>query len=62
MAAQVPTAPPPPPANQLSLFREFLPHPAVETLRGIDLDELTPLAAFDRLRELVESAKRDADA
>ncbi|HAC09490.1 MAG TPA: DNA mismatch repair protein MutS, partial [Phycisphaerales bacterium] len=62
MAAKVPSAPATPPSNQMSLFREFLPHPAVETLRTIDLDGLTPLAAFDRLRELVEAAKRDADA
>ena len=62
MAAQVPSAPATPPSDQLSLFREFLPHPAVETLRNIDLDGLTPLAAFDRLRELIDAAKRDADA
>ena len=62
MAAKVPTAPATPPSDQLSLFREFVPHPALETLRTIDLDGLTPLAAFDRLRDLVEAAKRDADA
>ena len=37
---------------QLSLFTEFLPHPAVDALREIKLDALTPLQAFDELRRL----------
>ncbi|MCE2882012.1 MAG: DNA mismatch repair protein MutS, partial [Planctomycetaceae bacterium] len=42
---------------QLSLFTEYMEHPAVEQLRGVDLDALTPLAAFDVLRRLVESTR-----
>jgi hypothetical protein len=38
--------------EQLPLFKEFLPHPAVEALKQVDLDTLTPLAAFDLLRRL----------
>jgi hypothetical protein len=36
----------------LSLFTEFLPHPAVDALREVKLDALTPLQAFDELRRL----------
>ena len=38
--------------GQLSLFTEYVDHPAVDELRQLDLNELTPLAAFDRLRAL----------
>ncbi len=38
--------------EQLPLFTEYLPHPAVELLRSVDLHALTPLAAFDLLRKL----------
>ncbi len=38
--------------DQLSLFTQYLPHPALDRLRGIDLDHLTPMQAFDLLREL----------
>lgn len=37
---------------QLSLFTEYLSHPAVDALAALDLDRLTPLAAFDELRRL----------
>ncbi len=37
---------------QLSLFTEFLPHPAVERLKAVRLEELTPMQAFDELRAL----------
>ena len=43
--------------QQMSLFTEFLPHPVVEALRKAELDDLTPLAAFDLLRELVARAR-----
>ena len=43
---------------QMSLFTEYLDHPAVEALRKIDLNALTPLEAFDRLRKLKEQAER----
>ncbi|MEX2219846.1 MAG: DNA mismatch repair protein MutS [Phycisphaerales bacterium] len=46
--------PPPSPAGngQLGLFTEFLPHPAVDRLREIKLDTLSPIQAFDTLRGL----------
>ncbi len=40
------------PSPQLSLFTEFVQHPAVDELREIKLDSLTPLQAFDALRKL----------
>jgi DNA mismatch repair protein MutS len=44
----------PPPGAQLSLFTEYLPHPAVDALREIDLEKMTPIEAFDALRKLRE--------
>lgn len=44
-------------AGQLPLFREFVPHPAVDRLREVKLESLTPLGAFDVLRELRELAR-----
>jgi len=38
--------------SQLSLFTEYIEHPAMDELRRIDLDSLTPLQAFDALRQL----------
>jgi DNA mismatch repair protein MutS len=45
-----------PPAEQLSLFTEYLQHPVVDELRSTDLTALTPLEAFDVLRRLREQA------
>ncbi|MBN8646073.1 MAG: DNA mismatch repair protein MutS, partial [Planctomycetes bacterium] len=39
-------------SQQLGLFTEFVAHPAVDALRGTDLDSMSPLQAFDALREL----------
>ncbi len=39
-------------AGQLSLFTEYLPHPALVELKTLDFDALTPLKAFDELRRL----------
>jgi DNA mismatch repair protein MutS len=47
----------PAPTPQLSLFTEYVEHPAVEELRRVDLNALTPLAAFDLLRRLVDAAR-----
>jgi DNA mismatch repair protein MutS len=52
--AEPPSAPPL--EQQLSLFGGFAAHPAVDELRKVDLNNLTPLAAFDLLRRLVASA------
>ncbi|HVU64519.1 MAG TPA: DNA mismatch repair protein MutS [Phycisphaerales bacterium] len=38
--------------GQLALFTEYVPHPAVNTLREIKLDSLSPMQAFDVLRKL----------
>jgi DNA mismatch repair protein MutS len=47
----------PPPDVQLGLFGEALPHPAVERLRVLKVDELTPLQALNLLADLAKSAK-----
>jgi DNA mismatch repair protein MutS len=39
---------------QLSLFTEYLEHPAVKELAALDLEAMTPMAAFDALRRLRE--------
>ena len=41
---------------QMSLFTEYVPHPALEALTQLDLTSLTPLQAFDTLRELQAKA------
>lgn len=41
-----------PPDGQMSLFTEYLDHPAVDALQRMDLNHLTPLAAMDELRRL----------
>jgi DNA mismatch repair protein MutS len=38
--------------GQLPLFTEYIPHPAVDHLREIKLDAITPMQAFDALRRL----------
>lgn len=40
--------------DQLSLFGGFAPHPAVDRLRELKLESLSPMQAFDVLRELVD--------
>jgi len=45
-------------AAQLSLFTEFTPHPAVNALRELKLDGMTPMQAFDALRELQRNLER----
>jgi len=44
-------------APQLSLFTEYVGHPALAELRAVDLNSLTPLAAFDLVRRLAGSAQ-----
>ena len=46
-----------PAAEQLALFAS-VPHPVVERLRGVDLDNLTPLGALQLLAELQRDAGR----
>ncbi len=40
------------PDPQMQLFTEYVEHPAIEKLRAADLESLSPLQAFDLLREL----------
>ena len=42
---------------QLSLFTEHVEHPVVAQLRSVDLNTLTPLAAFDLLRTLAAQTR-----
>jgi DNA mismatch repair protein MutS len=44
--------------DQLGLFNVAQPHPAVERLKAIDPNSLTPLQALWELAALVEQAKR----
>jgi len=45
------------PEAQMSLFTEYLDHPVVEKLRKAEIDAMTPLQAFDLLRQLRDEAK-----
>ena len=47
-----------PPDGQFGLFTEFLPHPAVDRLREIKIDSLSPMQAFDELRDLKQMLER----
>ena len=49
------------PPAQMSLFTEFIPHPAVDRLRELKLDELSPMQAFDELRKLAGAARDGID-
>ena len=50
----------PAPPAQMSLFTEYVVHPAVAKLREAELDNLSPMQAFDLLRQL--RAELDGDA
>ena len=43
--------------DQLGLFTEFLPHPAIDELREMKLDSMTPMQAFDALRRLADRVR-----
>ncbi len=51
-AGQATASPSPPLTPQMSLFTEYLNHPAIDALRDLDLDQMSPLDAFDALRKL----------
>lgn len=38
--------------GQMGLFTEYLAHPAIDSLRELRLDHMTPIQAFDALRQL----------
>lgn len=44
-------------ASQLPLFTEYIEHPAMDELRKVDINALTPLQAFDLLRQLREQVQ-----
>jgi len=57
-AAPVASIPQPAPAGgQMHLYTQYMPHPVVEELKALHLDSLTPLAAFDMLRQLAQGAR-----
>jgi DNA mismatch repair protein MutS len=41
---------------QMGLFTEYLPSPILEELKGIDINSLSPMEAFELLRDLNEQA------
>lgn len=47
-------------SDQLTLFKEYVPHPALDALREVKLDTMTPMQAFDALRRLRELAEERA--
>jgi DNA mismatch repair protein MutS len=53
--SQTNARPEPAPADgQMMLFTQYLPHPALDRLREIKMDTLSPMQAFEVLRELRE--------
>ena len=46
------------PQDQLGLFATT-PHPVIELLQTLDLNDMTPMEAFDALRRLTEQAKEN---
>jgi len=50
------TAAPPP---QLSLFTEYMPHPVMEKLSATDLNALSPIQAFDLIRQWRDELNED---
>jgi DNA mismatch repair protein MutS len=45
-------------AGQMSLFTEYLEHPAIDQLRELKIEAMSPMQAFDALRRLKEEAGR----
>lgn len=51
------------PESQLGLFApEVKPHPVIEELKGVNIDRLTPLDAFDLLRKYAEQIRNHSGA
>jgi DNA mismatch repair protein MutS len=53
------TGVPLPQDGQLGLFTEYLPHPALDELRELKLDAMSPIQAFDALRKLKERLNQE---
>jgi len=47
------------PCQQFSLFGNLAPHPAIETLKGLDIDELSPRQALEALYSLKQQVLED---
>ncbi|MBI1189994.1 MAG: DNA mismatch repair protein MutS [Tepidisphaera sp.] len=47
--------------GQFSLFTEYLGHPAIDSLREIKLEKLSPMQAFDELRRLKAQVETGAN-
>ena len=47
-----------PPGPQMGLFTEYLPSPLVEELKKIDINSLSPMEAFELLRDFNKQAKQ----
>ena len=60
LAVNTGTPQPEPPSEQMGLFKEYVPHPALERLRSIQLDAMTPLETFDLLRDLIEDLRNES--
>lgn len=54
---RVPTTRVEQPGGQMGLFTEFVQHPAVDALRELKIESLSPLQAFDELRKLKDAAE-----
>ena len=50
-----------PAAPQMSLFTEYLPSPLIDALKDIDINSLSPIEAFDVLREFNRRASGEDD-
>lgn len=57
----VPPTASPQEGSQMSLFMQTVDHPVVGKLRGLDLNQLTPLQAFDLLRTLHHEAQEHSE-
>ncbi|MGP1345464.1 MAG: DNA mismatch repair protein MutS [Phycisphaerales bacterium] len=42
---------------QLTLFTRFVPHPAIEEIKSLQLDRMSPMDAFDALRAIMKSVE-----
>ncbi|MEO0515393.1 MAG: DNA mismatch repair protein MutS, partial [Planctomycetota bacterium] len=56
---QEPGKPKPAPVVDMPLFAQAPEHPVVDELRGLDLNQLTPMQAFDLLRKLHDQTRDD---
>lgn len=54
---RVPTTRVEAPGGQMGLFTEFVQHPAVDALREMKLESMSPMQAFDELRKLQETTR-----